>query len=153
MFMEEDEWIWADSAYPVLLSVLLFVMVLRRLYRLMCGLWLHTRSLNVTCLIMRPSTTMCQWFAFDQNMPSDSSKVDSILSSAFRLRYPMNTHTNSQHTGLQHALVYIHLPCSVKMRRILIGMPWVGREIPLLMKVFQVHHPTLCQMANAVIIP
>lgn len=78
--LKENEWIWADSAYPVpkYYHLLMMAASLTQNDRYLPGLFRHTRVLKRSMRTTRPLTTMFLWFASTQNTPSAISRGDFI---------------------------------------------------------------------------
>jgi len=76
--LEEGEWIWADSAYPVRVGEPHCHSTDDTADRFMTGSSHRTRNLTGIFLEMKNSTTTCRWCESVLSMPSGSSRAASI---------------------------------------------------------------------------
>jgi len=140
--MEDGEWVWADLAYPVSMYFILhktfhkIVLELRSMY----GLLRHTRSLRETSPKMTPSILRFQNYIFSLNMPSGFSRDISTRSRISMSRLLARQVIYLPHTGLQLALVFIHLRCSAKSESERLTLVFLPLKIPSLQRVCP-HHP------------
>jgi hypothetical protein len=106
----------------------------------MYGLLRHTRSLRETSPKMTLSILRSQNYVFGPNMPSGFSRDVSTRSRISVSRLLARQVIYLRHTGLQLALVFIHLQCSVKSESERLTLMFLPLKIPSSQRVCP-HHP------------